>query len=80
MHGQDLSGFLGGYYLFIGVMNAVASLYLWRSGKSKTLCNCSGVKLSTTMLWLVVSLFFVVISGIAFGGNTTLLAFPLWVR
>jgi len=80
MHGQDLSGFLGGYYLFIGVMNAVASLYLWRSGKSQTLCNCSGIKLSTAMLWLVVSLLFVVISGIAFGGNTTLLSFPLWVR
>lgn len=85
MHGneaeslQRISGFLGSYYLFIGVMNAVAALYLWRSGRARRLAQLGPVPITSAMLWLGVAACFVVISALAFGRQTGL-SIPQGIR
>jgi len=74
MHGSDqeflagISSFLGFYYLFLALMNAIAALYLWRR-LSKT---------RLALFWLAVSLFFVLLSGFSMGG--VLLPLPEWAK
>jgi hypothetical protein len=67
MHGtetQDISGFLGFYYLALAVMNGVAALYLWqRLGKTRD-----------AIIWLAVGLFFMFLSPAAMSGRA--LALP----
>jgi len=69
MHGDPnflakISGFLGGYYLFLALMNGVAALYLWRSGKGIRLFGT----VTTVYLWAALALIFTIISSLAFGG------------
>ena len=91
MHGVDeaeflygISGFLGCFYLAVAVMNATASLYLWQTGRSKDLCMLpSGKPFTTAQFWLVVSMFFTIISAIAFNGTPEFLkviSFPQSLR
>jgi hypothetical protein len=82
MHGDysvfldRMSGFLGGYYLVLALMNAVAAFYLWESGKAKTIFRLGRFPVTTALLWLVVSGVFVVIAPIALGGGAGLLRLP----
>ena len=34
---HQIAGFLGSFYLFLAVMNAVAALVIWQSGRDKVL-------------------------------------------
>ncbi len=81
---QSVSGFLGGYYLVIAVMNAVLAYYLWRSGRAKKLFSLFGFPFTTVQLWLVVAVFFTIISPIAMSGNPELMkavvSFPEGLR
>jgi hypothetical protein len=67
---QQISGFLGAYYLLLAVMNAVMAFYLWNSGKAKLLFNAFGLlPVTTATVWLVVAGFFTIISPIAMSGD-----------
>lgn len=61
MHGSqaDISGFLGGYYLCLAVMNAVVAFYFWHNRHK----NFEGV------VWATVSIILVAIASAAFGGS-----------
>ncbi len=82
MHGDysvfldRMSGFLGGYYLVLALMNAVAAFYLWESGKAKTIFRLGRFPVTTALLWLIVSGVFIVIAPIALGGGAGLLRLP----
>ena len=69
---QQIAGFLGSYYLFLAVMNAVAALLIWQSGRDKVLFRLPVFKLPFTasMAWLVVSMFFTILAPIAFSVYT----------
>lgn len=70
----SVSGFLGGYYLFIALMNAVAAYLLWSSGKTVTYFRVGGKPFTNAVLWLVVAMLFTIMSPIAFSGD------PQWMR
>jgi hypothetical protein len=75
MHGHDpaeilnqVSTFLGGYYVALSLMNGGAALYLWTSGKAKPLFG----PVNTAVLWLALSgIYLGVAAPIAFSGNPT---------
>jgi hypothetical protein len=84
MHGNEqvflnsMSGFLGGYYLTLALMNAVAAFYLWESGKSKTLFRVGPLAFTTALAWLIVAGVFTIIAPIALGGGAGMLRLPLF--
>ncbi|MCH2124636.1 MAG: hypothetical protein MK165_07585 [Pirellulaceae bacterium] len=88
MHGNEqeflasVSGFIGSYYLFVGFMNALAAFYLWQTKKAETYGRVPLLALpfTTASVWLLVSIFFVVIGGLALGGSFALLKFPQGLR
>ena len=61
---QQISGFLGSYYLFLAIANAVAALWIWQSGRDKSLIYIPvlEVSLTTAGIWLLVAILFVLIS------------------
>ena len=77
---QNISGFIGSYYLFIGMMNAVAALYLWRTNRAAVLRRIGQVAVTSSHLWLAVAMFFVIVSAIAFGGGVKMLGFSQATR
>jgi hypothetical protein len=80
MHGPDplfyesISGFLGTYYLFISLMNAVVAYLDWKSGKSKTLFRIGAFSFTSAIAWLVLASVMLVISPVAYSGNPELMA------
>jgi hypothetical protein len=68
---QQISGFLGSYYLFLAVMNAVAALVIWQSGRDKVLFRLpiSNLPFTASMAWLVVSMMFTILAPLAFSGR-----------
>jgi len=85
-----ISGFLGGYYLFIAMMNAVAALYLWRSGAARTLFRFppgfplfGGASFTDAVLWLTVALLFTVLSPLGASGDPfmmQLISVPIFLQ
>jgi hypothetical protein len=90
MHGQDIgifleniSGFLGMYYLALASMNATAALYLWRSGRSREWFNIPIIELpfTTATFWLIVAVAYTCIAPLALTGNQELMpSIPMWAR
>ena len=80
MHGPDplfyenISGFLGTYYLFIAAMNGVVAYLDWMSGRSKTLFRIGAFQFTSAMAWLLVALFVLIISPIAYSGDARLMS------
>ena len=74
MHGshaeflEGISGFLGGYYLTVALMNAVAAFYLWHYRH----------RVGQAVVWTFVASVLVIISAVSFGGTPYEL--PLKVR
>src|SRR5262245_56920785 len=68
---QQISGFLGSYCLFLSIANAVAAYLIWRSGKDRKFFYVPVLELplTTAGLWLLVSLFFLLISPFAYSGD-----------
>ncbi len=63
---ESISGFLGTYYLLLGLMNAVAAFYFWQileNGKQ-------------ALIWLAVALVFVMMAPLAYSGDPAVMA---WV-
>ena len=70
MHGnhteflQSMSGFLGGYYLTLAIINGVASLYVWERLHKPRLA----------FIWGLVGIFFLALAPIAFSANPSWMA------
>lgn len=62
---QNISGFLGSYYLVIAMMNAIAALFCWKRANRGDLA----------LVWTIVALVFVVLSPLAFSGSEQVMAF-----
>ena len=74
-HLSNMSGFLGGFYLAMAMMNATVALFLWRSGRAKKLCSCCGVTFSTAGVWLLVAMVLTIMAPLAMSGNPNLMRF-----
>ena len=59
MHGSDVSGFLGGYYLCLATMNAVVAFYFWHKKHD----------VASAVVWVSVSMILVAVASAAFGGS-----------
>jgi len=61
MHGSgsDVSGFLGGYYLCLAMMNAVVAFYFWHKKHD----------VASAVVWTTVSMILVAVASAAFGGS-----------
>jgi hypothetical protein len=72
---HQIAGFLGSFYLFLAVMNAVAAYVIWQSGKDKVLFRLPIARLPFTasMAWLAVAMFFTILGPIALSGQEDLL-------
>jgi hypothetical protein len=73
---KQIAGFLGTYYLLLSVMNAVAAYLLWQDTRQRPLFRIPAVNYPVTaaLLWLLVSLFFLLIAPLAYSGD------PDWVK
>ena len=60
---QQLSGFLGSYYIFLALMNGLAAYLLWQQRDQRPLFRVPLVDFPVTaaFLWLTVSLFFLML-------------------
>ncbi len=56
---EGISGFLGGYYIVLALMNAVMAYYLWQRRSN----------LRAALVWVIVAAVFVVLSPLAASGN-----------
>jgi hypothetical protein len=82
---NQISGFLGSYYLFLAIANGLAALWIWQSGRDRKLFYIPilEVPLTTAGIWLIISIFFVLISPIAYSGDEgwmQLISVPASVR
>ncbi|MCA9270786.1 MAG: hypothetical protein KDA41_20040 [Planctomycetales bacterium] len=89
MHGMTqaeflsgISGFLGTYYLLLGLMNAVAAFYLWQSaghGHDATptadVHAPRGRGAGLALVWLVLAMVYVVMSPLAYSGDPTVMSY-----
>jgi hypothetical protein len=66
---KQIAGFLGSYYLFLSVMNAVAAFLLWQDQRQRPLFRLAGFPVTQAFLWLLVSLAFLLMSPLAFSGD-----------
>jgi hypothetical protein len=62
---QQMSGFLGTFYLFLALMNGVAAYYCWHSLKKDRLA----------ILWVAFSGFFVIVSPLAYSGSAEIMTY-----
>ncbi len=77
---QGVAGFIGCYYLAIAAMNATAALFLWQTGRARSYFKISGLTFTTAHIWLIVSLAFTMMGGIALGGMAGILSLPSGLR
>ena len=80
---RNIAGFLGWYYLTLAVMNGIAALYLWRSGRSRTYFRIPfvGLPFSTATIWLLLSVIFTCVSPLAMSGDpSSMPGIPQWWR
>ena len=61
---QNISGFLGSYYLFIALMNGIAAFYCWKSLHRSDLA----------LTWTIVAVVFVILSPLAYSGSEEVMA------
>src|SRR5262245_18264718 len=65
---QQLSGFLGSYYIFLALMNGLAAYLLWQQRDQRPLFRLPLVDFPVTaaFLWLLVSLFFLMLAPLVY--------------
>ena len=79
---ERVASFLGPFYVALAVMNGLAALYLWQSGKLQTWFHLTlpgtGKKLAITnsQVWLAVSTLFAILGAWAGGGGAEALSLP----
>ncbi|GIW94281.1 MAG: hypothetical protein KatS3mg110_2322 [Pirellulaceae bacterium] len=62
---EEISSFLGLYYLFLAALNAGAAFYLWRRGRGIRLIG----PIRSFHCWLLLALLFTMIAPLAFSGD-----------
>src|SRR5688572_1899235 len=74
---QQIAGFLGSYYLLLSLMNGVAAYLLWMRPNQQVLFRLPGpnVPVTSAFVWLLVSLFFLLISPLAYSGDPEVMSF-----
>ncbi len=70
---QQISSFLGFYYIALAAMNGIAALAIWRGGKSKTLFRVGPLTFTNALLWTVVAFFFLLMAPLAMSGSEPLM-------
>lgn len=75
---RSISGFLGGYYIVMAIMNAVAAFRVWRSGQDRKFFQIplANVPFTTSLFWVVATLVFLVMGALALGGWASILVLP----
>src|SRR5262249_3166323 len=74
MHGSSedfltgISGFLGGYYLFLAITNALVAFYLWHNKH----------KITAAIVWAGIAFVLVAVASAAMGGSPP--GLPHWLR
>jgi len=74
---QNISGFLGSYYIFLALMNAVAAFILWQRRDERPFFHVPIVRYPVTaaFVWLLVSLLFLLIAPLAYSGDPEIVKF-----
>jgi hypothetical protein len=74
---QQTAGFLGSFYIVLAVMNGVAAFLLWQRHEQKPLFHLpgAGVPVAPAFLLLLVSLFFLLLSPLAYSGDPSITSF-----
>jgi hypothetical protein len=74
---KQIAGFLGSYYLLLSIMNGVAAFLLWQRREQRPLFQLPGVNFPVTaaFVWLLVSLFFLLIAPLAYSGDVHIMQF-----
>jgi len=55
---EDVSVFLGCYYVVVALMNGIAAFCLWKTGRAATYCRLGRWSLTSSHLWLLVAALF----------------------
>ena len=55
---EDVSVFLGCYYVVVALMNGIAAFYLWKTARAATYCRLGRWSLTSSHLWLLVAALF----------------------
>src|SRR5438552_16977438 len=81
---HQVAGFLGSYYLLLSLMNGVMAYLLWQRPNQRTLFRLPGMNVPVTdaVVWLLVSLAFLLIAPLAYSGDPVIVSFitvPAWV-
>jgi hypothetical protein len=68
---DQISSFLGSYYIFLALMNAVAAFLLWQRPQQRTMARVPVVDFPITpaLVWLLVSGGFLLIAALAYSGD-----------
>jgi hypothetical protein len=71
---NKVASFLGPYYIALALMNGIAALYLWNTGRAKTWFNLPlgggrAVAVTTAFVWLVLGMIFVLMAALAGSGH-----------
>jgi hypothetical protein len=82
---STVASFLGPYYIALAIMNGVAAFYLWRMGTARTIFSFrtgdQTFALTTAIIWLLVSLIFVIMAPLAASGyGPWMPSLPEWLR
>lgn len=70
---QQISSFLGFYYIALAAMNGIAALAIWRGGRSKTLFRVGPLTFTNALLWTVVAFCFLLMAPLAMSGSEPLM-------
>jgi hypothetical protein len=82
---EQVSAFLGPFYLALALMNAVAAYYLWQGVGPSTWFNAplgkKRVPITNALVWVGVAIFFVFMAAISSSGNPEgIPTLPKWIR
>jgi len=82
---HQIAGFLGSYYLLLSLMNGVAAFLLWQRPLQPVVFRLPDARVPVTaaFMWLLVSLFFLLVAALAYSGDPDIVQFisvPVWLR
>jgi len=74
---KQIAGFLGSYYLLLSFMNGVAAFLLWQRREQRPLFRLPilDVPVTAAFVWLLVSLFFLLLAPLAYSGDEHIVRF-----
>src|SRR5436190_630729 len=74
---HQIAGFLGSYYLLLSLMNGIAAFLLWQRPNQPAVFRVPGANVPVTaaFIWLLVSLFFLLLAPLAYSGDPDIVSF-----